>query len=60
MKGHHTMTERETAWLQFKAEQDDPELPPCPFCGIRHKWSKAHPYCSMVSQFENWHAAQAK
>lgn len=46
------MTDRisESEWLEFKALQDklNPELPECPFCGIRHMPSVYHPYCDMV------------
>jgi len=47
------MTDTE-AWLAFKAKQDNPALPSCPFCGIRHTPSTAHPFCDKAMQFKAW------
>ena len=43
----------ETQWLEFKAKQDEPGKPPCPFCGIRHTPSGWHPFCDMVVRFKS-------
>jgi hypothetical protein len=47
-----TPSQTETAWLAFKAKHDNPTLPPCPFCGIRHVVGKAHPFCDMATVFK--------
>lgn len=39
-------------WLEFKRRNDDPEMPECPFCGIRHQVAKTHPYCDMATRFK--------
>jgi hypothetical protein len=46
----------EAAWLTFKAMRDNPALPPCPFCGVRHQPETTHPYCTTASEFNLWRA----
>lgn len=43
---------REAAWLEFKAMNDQPNIPECPFCGIHHEHGPTHPHCDMATRFK--------